>query len=82
MSKQPPATPTAQAQQVLALLSSKLVGRPGTESLPSTFAPHDHPPFCFDFFSGKYWERNVPSGVPYICHLSFLPLSRRPSDID
>ena len=20
--------------------------------------------FCFDFFSGKYWKRNVPSGVP------------------
>ena len=19
--------------------------------------------FCFDFFSGKYWKRNVPSGV-------------------
>ena len=22
--------------------------------------------FCFNFFSGKYWKRNVPSGVPYI----------------
>ena len=21
--------------------------------------------FCVDFFSGKYWKRNVPSGVPY-----------------
>ena len=21
--------------------------------------------FCFDFFTGKYWKRNVPSGVPY-----------------
>ena len=33
-----------QAQKALVLLSSKLVGRPGTESLPSTFAPPDHPP--------------------------------------
>ena len=21
--------------------------------------------FCFNFFSGKYWKRNVLSGVPY-----------------
>ena len=21
--------------------------------------------FCFNFFSGKYWKRNVPSGVLY-----------------
>ena len=21
--------------------------------------------FCFTFFPGKYWKRNVPSGVPY-----------------
>ena len=21
--------------------------------------------FCVDFFSGKYWKRNVPSGLPY-----------------
>ena len=32
-----------QAQQALALLLSKLVGRPGTGRLPSTFAPPDHP---------------------------------------
>ena len=42
MSEQPPPAPTARAI-ALALLSSKLVGRPGTESLPSTFAPPDHP---------------------------------------
>ena len=32
-----------QAQQALALLSSKLVGRPGIGSLPSTIASPDHP---------------------------------------
>ena len=42
MFKQPPPAPTASAK-ALALLSSKLVGRPGTGSLPSTFAPPDHP---------------------------------------
>ena len=40
MSKQPPSAPTASA---VGLLKSKLVGRPGTESLPSTIAPPDHP---------------------------------------
>ena len=23
--------------------------------------------FCFDFFSGKIWKRNVPSGVQFKC---------------
>ena len=32
-----------QAQKALALLRSKLVGRPSTGSLPSTIAPPDHP---------------------------------------
>ena len=32
-----------QAQKALALLLSKLVGRPGTGSLPRTIAPPDHP---------------------------------------
>ena len=32
-----------QAQNALALLLSKLVGRPGTENLHSTFSPSDHP---------------------------------------
>ena len=34
-----------QAQQALALLPFKLVGRPGTESLPSTFASPDLNPY-------------------------------------
>ena len=42
MSTQPPPAPTASTVG-LALLYYKLVGRPGTESLPSTFAPPDHP---------------------------------------
>ena len=37
-----PPAPTASAV-ALALLQSKLVGRPSTESLPSTIAPPDHP---------------------------------------
>ena len=32
-----------QAQKAFALLLSKLVGRPGTGTLPSTIAPPDHP---------------------------------------
>ena len=42
MSKQPPPTPTASAVG-LALLSAKLEGRPGTESVPSTITPPNHP---------------------------------------
>ena len=43
MSKQPPPAPTASAKGPCPT-SSKLVGRPGTGSLPSTFAPPDHHP--------------------------------------
>ena len=41
MSKQTPPAPTASAIGPCPTIS-KLVGRPGTESLPSTFAPPDH----------------------------------------
>ena len=42
MSKQPPPAPTASAVgPCLTVIQS--VGRPGTESLPSTIAPPDHP---------------------------------------
>ena len=42
MSKQPPPAPTASAIGPCRTLI-QIVGRPGTESLPCTFAPPDHP---------------------------------------
>ena len=33
--------------------------------------------FCFNFFSGKYWKRNVPSGVPYFCTPLFCHFAKR-----
>ena len=43
MSKQPPPAPTASAVGPCPTVI-KIVGRPGTRSFPSTFAPPDHPP--------------------------------------
>ena len=43
MSKQPPPAPTASAVGPCPTVI-QIVGRPGTGSLPSTFAPPDHPP--------------------------------------
>ena len=42
MSKQPPPAPTASAIGPCPTVI-KIVGRPGTGSLPSTIAPPDHP---------------------------------------
>ena len=42
MSKQPPPAPTASVVGPCPTVI-KIVGRPGTGSLPSTFAPPDHP---------------------------------------
>ena len=42
MSKQPPPAPTASAVGPCPTVIQS-VGRPGTESLPSTIAPPDHP---------------------------------------
>ena len=42
MFKQPPSAPTASAVGPCPTVF-KIVGRPGTRSLPSTFAPPDHP---------------------------------------
>ena len=42
MSKQPPPPPTASAIGPCPTVI-KIVGRPGTVSLPSTIAPPDHP---------------------------------------
>ena len=43
MSKHPPTRTYCKCNRPFALLSSKLVGRPSTESLPSTFTPPNHP---------------------------------------
>ena len=42
MSKQPPPAPTASAVGLCPTVI-QIVGRPSTGSLPSTFAPPDHP---------------------------------------
>ena len=44
MSKQPPPAPTASATGPCPTII-QIVGRPGTGSLPRTFAPPDHPPY-------------------------------------
>ena len=48
MSKQPPPAPTASAADPCPTVI-KIVGRPGTGSLPSTFAPPDHPSNIWNF---------------------------------
>ena len=45
MSKPPPPAPTASAIVPCPTIV-KIVGRPGTGSLPSTIAPPDHPHIC------------------------------------
>ena len=45
MSEQPPPAPTASAVGPCPTVI-QIVGRPGTGSLPSTFAPPDHPHSC------------------------------------
>ena len=60
MSKQPPPAPTARAVGPCPTVI-KIVGRPGTGSLPSTFAPPDHPlqvqdtPTC-DIYAKSYFN--------------------------
>ena len=49
MSKQPPPAPTASAVGPCPTVF-KIVGRPGNGSLPSTFAPPDHPRSRLKFF--------------------------------
>ena len=49
MSKPPPPAPTASAIGPCPTVI-KIVGRPGTGSLPSTIAPPDHP--------GEQWKTN------------------------
>ena len=48
MSKPPPPALTARAVGPCPTVI-KIVGRPGTGSLPSTFAPPDHPQFCLNY---------------------------------
>ena len=55
MSKQPPPAPTASAVGPCPTVI-KIVGRPGTESLPSTFAPPDHPLNVAESFE-QFWYR-------------------------
>ena len=57
MSKPPPPAPTASAIGLCPTLI-KIVGRPGTGSLPSTIAPPDHPRQQ-RFLGSKIWEAIV-----------------------
>ena len=50
MSKQPPPAPTASAIGPCPTLIQIIVGRPGTGSLPSTFAPPDQPPHLLECY--------------------------------
>ena len=74
MSKPPPPAPTARAIGPCPTVI-KIVGRPGTASLPSTIAPPDHPlvddvllvPDCSLLYSQSHgvdhhgWHLSVPS---------------------
>ena len=56
MSKQPPPAPTASAVDPCPTII-QIVGRPGIGSLPSTFAPPDHPQHLWNH------ERMFETGV-------------------
>ena len=56
MSKPPPPAPTASAVGPCPTVI-KIVGRPGTGSLPSTIAPPDHPRFCSEAHGGGWVEQ-------------------------
>ena len=57
MSKQPPPAPTASAVGPCPTVV-KIVGRPGTGSLPSTIAPSDQPRFGFKGPLRQYFSQN------------------------
>ena len=61
MSKQPPPAPTASAIGPCPTII-QIVGRPGTGSLPSTFAPPDHPP---GLLRNQIWPLLLKIAKPY-----------------
>ena len=79
MSKPPPPAPTASAIGPCPTVI-KIVGRPGTGSLPSTIAPPDHPQAAF---KDKYFllQRTHPllcnSPVTLLFHQRKYPISHR-----
>ena len=56
MSKPPPPAPTASAVGPCPT-EIRIVGRPGTGSLPSTISPPDHPPGHANFFVRRLYPR-------------------------
>ena len=60
MSKSPPPAPTASAIGPCPTVI-KIVGRPGTGSLPSTIAPPDHPLLIWSFRQVNYGEMRIHS---------------------
>ena len=63
MSKQPPPAPTASAVGPCPTVI-QIVGRPGTGSLPSTFAPPDHP---LVFRKASIWKHLLTMPRRYFC---------------
>ena len=66
MSKQPPPAPTASAVGPCPTVI-QIVGRPGTGSLPCTFAPPDHPLSFGEVnrrFCGRKFRFTVPLARP------------------
>ena len=76
MSKPPPPAPTASATGPCPTVI-KIVGRPGTGSLPSTIAQPDHPRVAFVYAHGRRlcsnWVRHGSTTIIYPqCSLTFM----------
>ena len=82
MSKQPPPAPTASAVGPCHTVI-QIVGRPGTESLPSTIAPPDHPRVCVGGGGGRGSYGSAHLDTAYEkrgqSHLFFFDSKRYPS---
>ena len=83
MSKPPQIAPTASAIGSCPTVI-KIVGRPGTGSLPSTIAPPDHPPYntgksqkiCLSSLIRKYVLERLSSDYLAICQCSGISAER------
>ena len=71
MSKQPPPAPTASAIGPCPTVI-KIVGRPGTGSLPSTIAPPDHPRNFMKLKLNMYLYKDVMVGWLVVLGLAAL----------
>ena len=77
MSKPPPPAPTASALGPCPTVI-KIVGRPGTGSLPSTIAPPDHPTVAMKLIGKRSCGDRVGSGNTFFTNsYSIIPTSTR-----